>query len=279
MVLWKDTNPCLFECMTLASAPDEMGGLQSELARLSKQDMVALAMLAYQAGRAASPDAGQDVLCALKALIPLDAVLCALVRLDAGIGALEVKAILAIDWPTEWLALYRDHRYDLVDPVLRIHFARYTPQIWSHTYRNVTSPEERQFIESSLRFGLRDGMTLGMACGGRGGGSVLSFVGENFLQEPRYQIMLKYLTPMLHGILVRIARDAPRAPVLLTAREREALSWASLGKTTWEMARIMGISDRTVTFHFHNIMRKLKVRNRVQAIAQAVALGVFGDVP
>ncbi len=264
--------------MTLAPASDEIGGLQGELARLAKRDMVALAMLAYQAERAASPDAGQDVLRALKALVPLDAVLCALVRLDTRMGALEVKAILAIDWPSEWLALYQDHRYDLVDPVLRIHFAHYAPQVWSHTYRNATSSDERQFIETSGRFGLRNGMTLGMACSGQSGGSVLSFVGEDFLHEPRYHIMLKYLTPMLHGILVRLAGGAPRA-VSLTAREREALHWASLGKTTWETARIMGISERTVTFHFHNVMRKLKVRNRVQAIAQAVALGVFGDYP
>ncbi len=256
-----------------------MARMQSALARLSKRDMVALATLAYQAGRAANADAGQEVLYALKALVPLDAALCALVRLDARVGALEVKAILAVDWPPEWLALYRNHRYDRVDPVLRIHFAHYAPQVWSHTYRNATSSEERQFIETSGRFGLRDGMTFGMACGGQRGGSVLSFVGEGFVQEPRYQTMLEYLTPALHSILLRLAGCAPRARVPLTTREREVLRWASLGKTTWEMARIMGIRERTVIFHFHNVMRKLKARNRVQAMARAAALGLFGDCP
>lgn len=256
-----------------------MARMQSALARLSKRDMVALAALAYQAGRAASAGAGQDVLCALKALIPLDAALCALVRLDARVGTLEVKAVLAVDWPAEWLALYRDNRYDRIDPVLRIHFAHYAPQIWSQTYRNVTSSEERQFIETSGRFGLRDGMTFGMACGGQGEGSVLSFVGEGFVQEPRYQTMLEYLTPALHSILVRLAGCRPPAPMPLTRREREVLRWASLGKTTWEMARIIGISERTVTFHLHNLIRKLKARNRVQAMARAAALGLIGDRP
>ncbi len=273
------TNLRVFERMTLAPASDEMARMHGGLARLSKRDMLALALLSYQAGRAASLDAGQEVLHALKAIVPVDAALCALVRLDARIGALEVQALLAVDWPAEWLALYRHHRYDRVDPVLRIHFAHYAPQVWSHTYQNVSSWEERQFIEISGGFGLRDGITLGMACGGPRAGSVLSFVGEDLVHEPRYQTMLEYLTPALHSILVRVAGCPPRAPLPLTAREREVLQWAGLGKTTWEIARIVGISERTVVFHFRNVMRKLKARNRVQAVAQAAALGLFSDSP
>lgn len=54
----------------------------------------------------------------------------------------------------------------------------------------------------------------------------------------------------------------------LTSRESEVISWAKLGKTTWEIAMILGLSEATVKFHFKNVYHKLEVTNRAQAIAK-----------
>jgi DNA-binding CsgD family transcriptional regulator len=56
----------------------------------------------------------------------------------------------------------------------------------------------------------------------------------------------------------------------LTAREQECLYWASQGKTSWEMGRILGITERTANFHITNLCDKLGVRSRQAAIAQAL---------
>lgn len=63
------------------------------------------------------------------------------------------------------------------------------------------------------------------------------------------------------------ANDAPR----LTAREREVLTWVAEGKSDWEVATILGISETTVRFHLDNARKKLKAVNRVQAAARFVA--------
>jgi DNA-binding CsgD family transcriptional regulator len=55
----------------------------------------------------------------------------------------------------------------------------------------------------------------------------------------------------------------------LTGREREVLHWTAEGKGCWETGSIVGISERTVKFHLHNIYRKLNVVNRAQAVAKA----------
>ena len=47
-------------------------------------------------------------------------------------------------------------------------------------------------------------------------------------------------------------------------------SLVAKGATNREIATILFISDNTVKVHLHNIMRKLHVRNRQQAIALAV---------
>ena len=64
----------------------------------------------------------------------------------------------------------------------------------------------------------------------------------------------------------------------LSDRERDCLSWAALGKSSWEIGRILSISENTVVFHIKNAMRKLGVSNRVLAAAKAIELGLIERV-
>lgn len=61
--------------------------------------------------------------------------------------------------------------------------------------------------------------------------------------------------------------------VLLTDREKDALSWAARGKTNSEAAQILGISEQTVEFHIRNASRKLAATNKTQAVAVALTQG------
>src|ERR1700732_1376038 len=51
----------------------------------------------------------------------------------------------------------------------------------------------------------------------------------------------------------------------LNEREVETLTWAARGKTSAEIAQILGLSKRTVDFHIDNARAKLGVSTRVQA--------------
>lgn len=64
-------------------------------------------------------------------------------------------------------------------------------------------------------------------------------------------------------------------PPSLSDRERECLLWACRGKTRGETANILGVSERTVEFHFERAMRKLGVHNKFHAIATAIHLGLI----
>jgi len=56
----------------------------------------------------------------------------------------------------------------------------------------------------------------------------------------------------------------------ITRREAEVLFWVAKGKTDWEIAQILGISERTVNKHLEQIYRKLEVNNRTAATAKAM---------
>ena len=60
----------------------------------------------------------------------------------------------------------------------------------------------------------------------------------------------------------------------LSQRESDCLFWACEGKTAWEIAKIIGLSQRTVTFHLMNIIEKLRANNRQHAVALAIMKGI-----
>ena len=65
----------------------------------------------------------------------------------------------------------------------------------------------------------------------------------------------------------------------LSGRELQCLEWVSLGKTSWETASILGLSERTVNFHLRNACRKLNVYGRQACVVKAVRLGLLHTGP
>lgn len=61
----------------------------------------------------------------------------------------------------------------------------------------------------------------------------------------------------------------------LSEREIDCMRWAAAGKTSWETAIILGISERTVNFHLRNACCKLQAPNRRAAVAVALYKGIL----
>jgi len=61
----------------------------------------------------------------------------------------------------------------------------------------------------------------------------------------------------------------------VTRREIEVLQWLQQGKSSWEIAKILNLSERTVNFHVYNIMEKIEAANRPQMVAIALRLGIL----
>jgi len=59
--------------------------------------------------------------------------------------------------------------------------------------------------------------------------------------------------------------------VALNDREVECLTWSARGKTSPEIATILGIAKRTVNFHIENACRKLNVSTRTEAVVKAAS--------
>jgi len=98
--------------------------------------------------------------------------------------------------------------------------------------------------------------------------------------EENYRIFNEiscYLHAHLVGAYVRIMSvsagqlDTGR----LSEREISVLTWLKYGKTSWEIAKILGITENTINFHIKNIKNKLHATNRQHAVAIALAKNII----
>jgi DNA-binding response OmpR family regulator len=90
---------------------------------------------------------------------------------------------------------------------------------------------------------------------------------DDYVTKP---IDFDVLDAIIKARLARVARDEvwPNQ-VELNDREIETLTWAARGKTSVEIARLIGLSKRTVDFHIENAREKLGVSTRIQAAVKA----------
>ena len=61
----------------------------------------------------------------------------------------------------------------------------------------------------------------------------------------------------------------------LTLREQEVLKWVANGKSAWEIAKILDVTERTVNFHATNAKTKFKATTRSQAALEAFKRGLI----
>lgn len=87
--------------------------------------------------------------------------------------------------------------------------------------------------------------------------------------------LIEELDKNLFTALIKgIKRDGiPAGSSILSAREKEIVQMIAKGKTNDEISRQLYISVGTTKWHINNIFGKLEVKNRVQAIEKAKALG------
>lgn len=87
---------------------------------------------------------------------------------------------------------------------------------------------------------------------------------------PRAQLECCYALSQAQVILASASLQDP-----LSDRERECLFWVSEGKTTEEVALILGVSSNTVNSYITHAIQKLSASNRAMAIATAIRSGII----
>ncbi|WP_434630509.1 LuxR family transcriptional regulator [Chromobacterium sp. CV08] len=206
---------------------------------------------------------------------PSDRIVLALGRLNHQNQIQRLERVLNVSYPTEWLDQYMKENYAQHDPIMRIHVGQ-GPVMWEERFSRAKGSEEKRFIAEAAMNGMGNGVTFSAASERNNIGSILSIAGREPSRNAALVAMLNCLTPHLHQAAIRISNLPPASPsnMPLSQREYDIFHWMSRGKTNWEIATILDISERTVKFHVANVIRKLNANNRTHAIVLGMHLAM-----
>src|SRR5271166_6439046 len=92
---------------------------------------------------------------------------------------------------------------------------------------------------------------------------------DDYVTKP---IDFDMLETIIQARLAGVSRNEKWPKLIdLNEREVETLTWAARGKTSAEIAKILGLTKRTVDFHIDNARIKLGAANRIEAAIKAAS--------
>jgi DNA-binding CsgD family transcriptional regulator len=246
--------------------------------RLSKRDCQNALEVIHYAAQADSSEDIKEVLIRFRKHFPLNRLLGGLARIGPQGQFHGFTNVVNVSYPDEWLYLYWKNGYAEIDPVFKAASQTSGTHVWKQVFEHANSKEEHEFIEAAKGFGLVDGVTTGSVDPACGFASFCSFAGGDGVDAEQYAQFVEYLGHHLHLALLRTARkNAPPTDKCINAlspREVTILNWMKNGKTNWEIAKILGVTERTVRFHVESIFGKLDVTSRSHAVATAMEHGL-----
>jgi DNA-binding CsgD family transcriptional regulator len=187
--------------------------------------------------------------------------------------------------PRDWVQRYDQQAYVECDPRVLYSFESALPLVWDNASERGRNPRTDAFLQDALAHGVGSGVAFPVYAGYPARTLVALSFAAPLIDDARRAHVAASLGDIVlfgqyfHEIFVRGVIEKGVAPQFegapLSARERQCLQMAAHGMTGSEIAFKLGIAERTVTFHFANIVSKLGVLNRQEAIAKSVAQGVI----
>ncbi|MFM5699607.1 LuxR family transcriptional regulator [Aeromonas veronii] len=190
------------------------------------------------------------------------------------------KVVLFNQCPDSWVQAYTENNMLACDPVIRLARKQTLPIYWNRLDERASFLQEGTMDVMGLaaEFGLRNGISFPLH-GAAGENGILSFItseraSSDLLLES--SPILSWMSNYIFEAAIRVVRlrDSDQQAAL-TDRETECLFWASEGKTSGEIACILGITERTVNYHLNQVTRKTGSMNRYQAIAKGISSGIL----
>ncbi|TMV08572.1 LuxR family transcriptional regulator [Ruegeria sediminis] len=139
---------------------------------------------------------------------------------------------------------------------------------------NVMSPQERRVYEFNQSMGVVSGYTISFNSVSMRSKGAISLCAENGRPQDEVDALwdkhgqdILLMNNMAHLKILTLPYNAPNRA--LTRRQREALQWVGDGKTTQDIALLMGLTTATVEKHLRLAREALSVETTAQAVLKA----------
>lgn len=180
------------------------------------------------------------------------------------------REILVDGWPAEWHLRYVSEDHFSHDPCVAR--CRHSPEpfLWGDLPAARLFKRAKLVMDEAAEFGLKEGICVPVHVPLAGPG-VVTAASDRVEIPPSAMPFIETLCVHTFRSLLALGTSGQRdgaAP--LTARERELLEWSAQGKSTEDIACILGVTRNTVESHQRNIRGKLDAINVSHAIVKAL---------
>jgi DNA-binding CsgD family transcriptional regulator len=188
--------------------------------------------------------------------------------------SLDLSSLSVItNWPAELMAHFDREGLMQTSPVIR----RLRSSTLPFTFDlEAIDKEPRNLLVRSIfgKFGLVRGAYFPVhdMAGNRG---AISLAGEGPPFSHQQMMELMYIAVHVFERLAAIRNLNTKQTDILTERETDCLNWTAAGKTSAEIADILGLSEHTVNHYLNRAAKKLDTVNRTQAVAKALRIGLI----
>ncbi|TDK37500.1 LuxR family transcriptional regulator [Rhizobium deserti] len=177
------------------------------------------------------------------------------------------------NWPAEMMSLF--DREGLMQTSLVLRRLRDSTTPFSFDLDTLSTDRVKpQVRDLFTRFGIIRGAYFPVHdVSGVRGAVALTGSGRSFSHQQMMELM--YISIHVFQRLAEIRNLDIRPADLLTDRETDCLTWTAAGKTSAEIADILGLSEHTINHYLNRAAKKMDSVNRTQAVAKALRMGLI----
>ena len=202
------------------------------------------------------------------------------------LAGLPDDAVAMGSYRTDWVETLIENRYFVDDPILAASAKTAVGFLWSDVDKLIKlTDRQRGILENARKFGLVEGFTVPVHVPGEYQGTC-NF-GAKSLEKispdtlPKAQLVGAFAFEAARRIIRARYRDQHPGKVPdLTTRQLDCVTLVAMGKTDWEIGRILGISEATAHEHIEAARKRYGVGKRTQLVIRALFDGqiTFSDV-
>ena len=194
------------------------------------------------------------------------------------VKSIYLHAEVISTWPRSLQTTFQQHTLFNADPVIMASRSAPEPFAWDLSLYDQDDPVQAQLMTLRMSMGITGGICVPVSEAFQGR-SVLYVSGRSFdASAPTLlglRLLAQHFAARVYALGGHEARGGKQTSQHLESgdlspRERQVVGWLAFGKSSREVAMIMGLSEHTVNDYIGSLVAKLHASNRTEAVLRAL---------
>ena len=181
-----------------------------------------------------------------------------------------------INYPKPWVCHYEENSLQNYDPVIK-RAGRLTKATYWSDFTEPLDDAEQGVLNTASDFGISYGIVMPF-WSQKGTNAFLSTSRSTEKKlSPTSFAKLQAMGMVFYSRLqhIKSQTELGKQNKTLTKRQLECMYWIIRGKSSWDISKIINVSENTVNYHVKQVLRHFETSSRTAAAIQCIELGLL----